>query len=123
MHTLFNTFNSKAIFGLLPLCTKSVIFGKVLFISFNLSKFYSYYPNDKILFIYSDPKKFKPFLKNIVSGSAALKSWLRDFLSSCLRRLKTRKALGGPKELSTDISALCPLQDLGEAYLPPALNH
>ena len=65
---------------------------------------------------------------------AALKSWLRDFISSCLRRLKIfkiwRRALvvaipkpgkpvGGPKELSTNISALCPLQDPREAYLHP----
>ena len=59
-------------------------------------------------------------------AGAALKSRLRDFLSSCLRRLKIPKirrraqskrdlkaneARGGPKELSTDISALCPLKD------------
>ena len=71
----------------------------------------------------------------ILHAGAALKSWLRDFISSCLRRLKipkiwrralncgrdpkTRKARGGPKELSTDISALCPLQDPREAYLRP----
>ena len=70
----------------------------------------------------------------ILHAGTALKSWLRDFLSSCLRRLKiskiwrralvdrdlqTRKPRGGPKELSTDISALCPLQDPGEAYLRP----
>ena len=56
----------------------------------------------------------------IFHAGAALKSWLRDFLSSCLRRLnnsqdleksacgrdpKTSKARRGPKELSTDISA------------------
>ena len=70
----------------------------------------------------------------ILHAGAALKSWLRDFLSSCLHRLKipkiSRRALvvaipklakpvGGPKELSTDISALCPLQDPREAYLRP----
>ena len=30
---------------------------------------------------------------------------------------KTSKARGAPKELSNDISALCPLQDSREAYL------
>ena len=39
--------------------------------------------------------------------------------SACGRDPKTRKARGGPKELSTDISALCPLQDPREAYLRP----
>ena len=63
----------------------------------------------------------------ILHAGAALKSWLRDFLSSCLRLLqilkiwrralvvaipKPAKPVGGPKELSTDISALCPLQIL-----------
>ena len=62
----------------------------------------------------------------ILHAGAALKSWLRDFLSSCLCLLKIfkirRRALvnrdpkaneahGGPKKLSTDISSLCPLQD------------
>ena len=37
--------------------------------------------------------------------------------SDCGRDPKTNKARGGPKELSTDISALCPLQDPREAYL------
>ena len=61
----------------------------------------------------------------ILHARAALKSWLHDFLSSCLRRLKIpkiwrralvvvipkpRKPMGDP-ELLTDISALCPLQD------------
>ena len=70
----------------------------------------------------------------ILHAGAALKSWLRDFISSCLRRIKIpkiwRRALvvaipkpgkpvGGPKELSTDIFALCPLQDPREAYLRP----
>ena len=68
----------------------------------------------------------------IVHAWAALKSWLRDFFSSCLRRLKiskiwsacgrdpkTNKARVGPKELSTDTTALCPLQDPREAYLAP----
>ena len=70
----------------------------------------------------------------ILHAGAALKSCLRDFLSSCLHRLKipkiwrralvvaipkTRKARGGPKELLTDISALFPLQDPREAYLRP----
>ena len=32
---------------------------------------------------------------------------------------KTSKARGGPKQLSTDISALCLLQDSQEAYLRP----
>ena len=72
----------------------------------------------------------------ILHAGAAFKSWLRDFLSSCLRRLKilkleksacgrdpkTRKARGGPKELSTDISALRPLQD-SRGLSTPALNH
>ena len=39
--------------------------------------------------------------------------------STCSRDPKTRKARGGPKELSTNISALCPLQDPQEAYLGP----
>ena len=68
----------------------------------------------------------------LLHAGAALKSWLRDFLSSCLRRLKipkiwrrafrdsqTSKARGGSKELSTNISALCPLQDPPDAYLRP----
>ena len=71
----------------------------------------------------------------ILHAGAALKSWLRDFISSCLRAPtqnsqdleksacgrdpKTRKARWGPKQLSTDISALCPLQDAREAYLRP----
>ena len=71
----------------------------------------------------------------MLHAGAALKSWLRDFLSSCLRRLKipkiwsralvvaiTKKPVGdkarwGLKELSTDISALRPLQDSRETYL------
>ena len=74
------------------------------------------------------------FPEFILNAGAALKSWLRDFLSFCLRRLKIpkiwRRALvvaipkltkpvGDSKELSTDISALCPLQDPREAYLSP----
>ena len=74
------------------------------------------------------------FSELILHAGAALKSWLRDFISSCLRRLKIfkiwRRALvvaipkptkpvGVPKELSTDISALCALQDPREAYLRP----
>ena len=70
----------------------------------------------------------------ILHAGAALKSWLRDFLSSCLSRLKIfqvlekgacgrdpqiSKARGGPKKLSTDVSALCPLQDPLKAYLRP----
>ena len=62
----------------------------------------------------------------ILHDGGALKSWLRDFLSSCLHRPKnsqdleksscgrdsqTSKARGGPKESSTDISGLCPLQN------------
>ena len=72
--------------------------------------------------------------KLILHAGAALKSWLHDFLSSCLCRLKIpkiwrralvvaipkpEKPVGGPNELSTDISALCPLQDPREAYLRP----
>ena len=80
------------------------------------------------------PDSFWPEL--ILHAGAALKSSLRDFLSSCLRRLKipkiwrralvvcgrkpkTSKAHGEPKELSIDISALCSLQDPREAYLCP----
>ena len=70
----------------------------------------------------------------ILHAGAALKSWLRDFLSSCLRRLKIpkiwRRALvvaipkpakpvGDPKSCRPDISALCPLQDPRETYLGP----
>ena len=70
----------------------------------------------------------------ILHAGVALKSSLRDFLSSCLRRLKilqdleksacgrdpkTNKARGGPKELLTDIYDLYPLQDPREAYLRP----
>ena len=70
-------------------------------------------------------------LELILHAGAALKSWLHDFISSCLHQLKIPKiwrrvlvvaipkAHGGPKELSTDISALCPLQDPQEAYLCP----
>ena len=39
--------------------------------------------------------------------------------SACGCDPKTSKARGRPKELSTDISALCPLQDPREAYLRP----
>ena len=74
------------------------------------------------------------FPKLILHAGAALKSWLYDFLSSCLRRLKISKiwrralVVGIPKstkpvkdekELSTDISALCLLQDPRETYLRP----
>ena len=68
----------------------------------------------------------------ILHAGAALKCWLREFLSSCLpqnsqdlkksacgRDPKINEARGGPKELSTDISALCPLQDPREAYPRP----
>ena len=72
----------------------------------------------------------------ILHAGAALKSWLRDFLSSCLfwlhdskfprsgeellwSRSQNQESPGGPKELSTDISALCPLQDPRETYLRP----
>ena len=69
----------------------------------------------------------------IIYAGAALKSWLRDFLSPvcavskfprsgeelCSRDPKSNEGRGGPKELSTDISALCPLQDPREAYLRP----
>ena len=37
--------------------------------------------------------------------------------TTCNRNPKTNKARGGPIKLSTDISALCPLQDPREAYL------
>ena len=68
----------------------------------------------------------------ILHAGAALKSWLRDFFllaptqnsqdlkkSACGRDSKTNKARGRRKKLSTDISALCPLQDPREAYLRP----
>ena len=73
----------------------------------------------------------------IIHAGAALKSWLRDFLSSCLRRLKIpkiwRRALvvaipkpmkpvGDPESyrpIFLDRSAMCPLQDPREAYLRP----
>ena len=70
----------------------------------------------------------------ILHAGAALKSWLRDFLSSCLRRLKIpkiwRKAIvvaipkpakpvGDPKSYRPISLALCPLQDPREAYLRP----
>ena len=62
----------------------------------------------------------------IIPAGASLKSWLRDVFSFCLRRLKAcscdpkaNEARGAPKELSTDISALCPLKDPREAYLHP----
>ena len=59
------------------------------------------------------------FPELILHAGAALKSSLRNFLSSCLRRLKIPKiwrralvvARGGPKRLSADISALCSLQN------------
>ena len=35
------------------------------------------------------------------------------------RNPKAKKAHGGPKDLSTDISSVCPLQDSREAYLCP----
>ena len=59
----------------------------------------------------------------IIYAGAALKSWLRDFLSSwliqnlqnlkksaCSHDPKANKARGKPKELLTNISSLCPLQ-------------
>ena len=70
----------------------------------------------------------------ILNAGFALNFWLREFIFSCLSRLKiskdleksacgrdpkTNEARGGPKKLSTDISALCPLQDPREAYLRP----
>ena len=70
----------------------------------------------------------------ILHAGADLKFWLREFLSSYLRRLKipkiwkralvvaipkTSKARVGPKELLTNISSLCPLQNPREAYLRP----
>ena len=64
----------------------------------------------------------------ILLAGAALKSWLRDILSCCLRRLKIPKvwrralvvAIPKPaKPVWTNISALCPLQDPREAYLRP----
>ena len=68
----------------------------------------------------------------IFHAGAALKSWLCDFLSSCLTQNsqdlkksigshhpKANEAHGGPKELSTNISALCPLQAPQETYLCP----
>ena len=39
--------------------------------------------------------------------------------TACGRDAKTNEARGGPKELSTDIFALCPLQDPRVAYLRP----
>ena len=67
----------------------------------------------------------------ILHAGAALKSWLRDFISSCLHdskfprsgeerlwsRSQNPESPWGSKELSTNISALCPLQDPREAYL------
>ena len=62
----------------------------------------------------------------IIHAGTALKSWLRGFLSSCLCQLKIFQSLGksicscdpkaketcrGPKELSSYLLALCPLQD------------
>ena len=71
--------------------------------------------------------------KLILHAGAALKSWLRDFLSSFFAdskfsrsgeerlwsRSQNQQSPWGPKELSTNISALCPLQDPREAYLRP----
>ena len=39
--------------------------------------------------------------------------------NTCSRNPKTVKTHREPKELSTDISALCPLKDLREVYLRP----
>ena len=72
------------------------------------------------------------FPKLIIHAGAALKFWLRDFLSSFLRRLKIfkiwrrvlvvaipkpMKPVGDPKNYRP-ISALCPVQNSREAYLP-----
>ena len=73
------------------------------------------------------------FPELILHAGAALNSWLRDYLSlflfaptqnsqdleksACGRNPKTNEARGGPKKLSTNISALCPLQDPQEANL------
>ena len=66
----------------------------------------------------------------ILHAGATLKAWLRDFLfaptqnsqdlqkSACSHDPKTRSSWGTQK-LSTNISALCPLQDPREAYLCP----
>ena len=40
-------------------------------------------------------------------------------MSACSHNRKADEACGEPKELSTDISALCPLQDPQETYLHP----
>ena len=72
-------------------------------------------------------------VKNI-HGEAALKSWLHEFfffllaltqnsedleMSACTCNSKADEARRGPKKLSTNIFALCFLQDLQEAYLRP----
>ena len=78
-----------------------------------------------------DPDSNCPEL--ILHAGDALKSWLRNFLSffllgptqnsqdleksACTRNFKANEARGGPKELSTDISSLCPLQNPRGAYL------
>ena len=64
--------------------------------------------------------------EHIIHAGAALKSWLREFLSfllaptqnfqdleksTCSCDLKANATRREPKELSTDIFALCPLQD------------
>ena len=82
-------------------------------------------------------------LKNIRNNLEAISNWIKHWSSSTStywlpfflfaptqnsqdleksafsRDPKTSKARGGPKELSTDISVLCPLQDPWEAYLRP----
>ena len=71
------------------------------------------------------------FLELIIHARAALKSWLREFLSFCFAPTqnfqeleksvcsynpKADETCGETKELSTNISALCLLQDPQEAY-------
>ena len=67
----------------------------------------------------------------MLHAGAALKFWLREFFLAATQNFqdpekstrscdpKANESRGGPKELLTDISVLCPLQDPREAYLRP----
>jgi len=77
------------------------------------------------------------FPEFIPHAGSALKSWFCDFLNSCMRQLKIpkiwRRALVvaipkpekplGPKELSSNISVVCPLQNPRETHLRSCQNN
>ena len=74
------------------------------------------------------------FPEFILHAGSALKSWFCDFLTSCMRQLTFpkiwRRALvvaiakpEKPKELSTYISSVCPLENPRETHLRSCRNN